>query len=99
MGRPRYDHRASAALAMSILVFKCLLTPLLMTAATLAARRWGAAVGGWIVGLPITSGPISLFLALEQGPDFAARAAVGTLLGINAVVATLLTYALLARRW
>jgi hypothetical protein len=84
---------------MSILAFKFLLTPLLMTAATLAARRWGAAVGGWIVGLPITSGPISLFLALEQGPDFAARAAVGTLLGINAVVATLLTYALLARRW
>ena len=76
-----------------------ILAPLLMTGATLATRRWGAAVGGWIIGLPITSGPISFFLTLEQGRRFAALAAGGSLLGINAVVATVLTYALLARRW
>ena len=56
-------------------------------------------MGGWIIGLPITSGPISLFLALERGPSFAASAAVATLLGINGVTATVVTYALLARRW
>jgi hypothetical protein len=70
-----------------------------MAGATLAVRRWGPTVGGWIVGLPLTSGPIAFFLALELGPAFAARAAVSTLLGINAVAATVLTYALLARTW
>lgn len=70
-----------------------------MAAATYATRRWGAAVGGWIVGLPLTSGPISLFLALERGTAFAADAAVATILGINGVTATVVSYALLARRW
>jgi hypothetical protein len=70
-----------------------------MAAATYAARRWGAAVGGWIVGLPLTSGPISLFLAIERGTVFAAEAAVATILGINGVTTTVVTYALLARRW
>lgn len=70
-----------------------------MAGATYAARRWGAAAGGWIVGLPLTSGPISLFLALERGTAFAQAAAVATILGINGVTATAVTYALLARRW
>ena len=58
---------------------KLLLAPLLILLATLAGRRWGPAVGGWLAGLPLTSGPVSLILALEQGPEFAARAALGTL--------------------
>ena len=82
-----------------LLWLKLAITPVLMTAATWAVRRWGAAVGGWIIGLPLTSGPISLFLYLERGPDFAARAAVGTLLGINGVTACVTTYAHAATRW
>jgi uncharacterized membrane protein YhaH (DUF805 family) len=70
-----------------------------MACATLVVRRWGPVAGGWIVGLPLTSGPIAFFLALEHGPAFAARAALSTILGINAVAATVVTYALLARRW
>src|SRR5215210_4202248 len=70
-----------------------------MAGATLAVRRWGPTVGGWIVGLPLTSGPIAFFLALEHGPGFAAQAAVSTMVGINAVAATVVTYALLARTW
>jgi hypothetical protein len=81
------------------LAFKLALTPLLMALATYATRRWGAAVGGWIVGLPLTSGPISLFLAIERGTSFAQAAAIATILGINGVTATVVTYALLARRW
>ena len=75
------------------------LTPLLMTGATLAVRRWGPQVGGWVIGLPLTSGPISLLLYLERGPAFAAHAAVSTLLGINGVTACVITYAHGARRW
>ncbi|WP_238582617.1 hypothetical protein [Trabulsiella odontotermitis] len=64
---------------MELLFFKLVATPLLLLAATLAGRRWGETVGGLVVGLPLTSGPISLFLALEQGPEFATNATSGSL--------------------
>ncbi len=49
---------------MNLLLLKLVLSPLLLLMATLAVRRWGAAVGGLLVGLPLTSGPVSIFLAL-----------------------------------
>ena len=62
-------------------LLKLIATPLLVGAASLAARRWGHAVSGWVVGLPLTSGPIAFFLALDQGAGFAAAAALGSLAG------------------
>lgn len=67
-------------------------TPLLIALVTLAGRRWGHAVAGVLVGLPLTSGPTSVFLAVEQGHRFARAAAVGTLLGLTANVACTTTY-------
>jgi hypothetical protein len=49
---------------MDLVWIKLILTPLAITAIALAGRRWGPAVGGWIAGLPLTSGPVSLYLAL-----------------------------------
>jgi hypothetical protein len=60
--------------------------------ATLAGRRWGPAVGGWLAGLPLTSGPVSFILALERGPEFAARAALGTLFGLVSLASFCLAY-------
>ncbi len=73
---------------------KIILTSFLIAAATLAARRWGETVAGWVVGLPLTSGPTSVFFALEQGPAFAADAAVATLLGLVATAAFFIGYIL-----
>lgn len=56
---------------MLILLFKIFITPILITTVTLAGRYWGAVVSGLIMGLPLTSAPISFFLALEYGPEFA----------------------------
>jgi hypothetical protein len=84
---------------MRTLWLKLAITPLLMTGATLAIRVWGPTAGGWIVGLPLTSGPISFLLALERGPQFAEHAAVSTLLGINGVTSCVVIYAHGARRW
>ena len=80
------------------MVLKALLAPLLILLATLAGRRWGPGVGGWLAGLPLTSGPVSLILALEQGPEFAARAALGTLFGLVALAAFALAYGVAAPR-
>jgi hypothetical protein len=69
---------------MSSLVLKLVLTPVLIGGASLAGRRFGPSVGGWLVGLPLTSGPIAFFLTLDHGHSFAA-AAVGVALAIQAV--------------
>jgi hypothetical protein len=66
-----------------ILLLKLTLTPLLIGGASLAARRWGPSIGGWIVSLPLTSAPVILFLAFDHDPAFAANAAVGVLTGLG----------------
>ncbi|MBV9569367.1 MAG: hypothetical protein JO172_14650 [Hyphomicrobiales bacterium] len=69
---------------MNTLALKLSLTPILILAASLAGRRWGEAIGGWLVGLPLTSGPVAFFLTLDQGPAFAQQAAAGSLAGTAA---------------
>lgn len=80
------------------LALKLVLTPILVGAASLAGRRWGSAVGGWLIGIPFTSGPIAFFLALDRGPHFAAAAAVGTMAGATSQAAFCLGYAWAAQR-
>jgi hypothetical protein len=75
-----------------VLLLKLTLTPFLVGGASLAARRWGPAIGGWVVSLPLTSGPVLLFLAIERGPQFAVDTSVGTLLGLAAIVAYSLAF-------
>jgi hypothetical protein len=77
---------------MSTLALKIILTPALILAASVAGRRWGEAVGGWLVGLPLTSGPVAFFLALDYGPAFAEQAAVGSVAGVIAQAAFCLAY-------
>ena len=77
-----------------MLLFKIILAPVLIALVSLAGRKWGPSIAGWLLGLPLNSGPILLFLLLEQGPRFAADAARGSLLGILAWAAFCVVYAL-----
>jgi hypothetical protein len=83
--------------AAAPILLKAVLAPGLIALATLVGRRWGPAVGGAVTGFPLTSLPVSVFLALEQGPAFAATAAVATLLGLLGQAALCLAYAWTAR--
>ena len=69
---------------MGTIALKLTLTPVLILAASLAGRRWGQTVGGWLAALPLATGPVTFFLAVEQGTGFAARAAAGALAGAAA---------------
>jgi hypothetical protein len=82
-----------------IVALKLVLTPALIAAATLAGRRFGPSISGWLVGLPFTSGPVSLFLALEQGTPFAAAAAAGSIGGVAASAVFAVAYSAMARRF
>jgi hypothetical protein len=81
-----------------MLLLKLMLAPLLVAAATLAARKWGPRVGGLLLGLPLTTGPIFLFLAIDQGPHFAAGATVGILFGLIGLAAFAVAFAAASSR-
>jgi hypothetical protein len=83
------------------LLLKLVLVPGLIALVTLAGRRFGPRVGGWLNALPLVAGPVLFFLALEQGQAFVARAALSTLAGLAAVAAFAVIYswAAIARPW
>lgn len=78
---------------------KLLLVPSLIGAITLAGRRWGPGLAGWLSGFPIVAGPILLLVALEQGPAFAAVTSAGALAAVIANIFFCLAYAWLATRF
>jgi hypothetical protein len=81
-----------------LILIKILLTPILIGFASLLGRVFGPAMGGWVVGLPLTSGPILLILALAHGQVFARVASIGILSGVIPVVAFCITYHILCKR-
>lgn len=84
---------------MNVLALKLILAPLIIGSASLAGRKWGPAVSGWIVGMPLTSGPVIFFVALDHGVSFAESSALGVLSGGISLVLYALTYAWLATRF
>jgi hypothetical protein len=85
-GRRRY------ASSMPVLALKLILAPFLIGGASLAARRWGPGVAGWLVGLPLTSGPVAFFVAVEQGIPFAVDVGLAVLAGGFALCAFGIVY-------
>ena len=83
---------------MDTLLLKLFVTPVLIGTASLAGRRWGHSISGWLVALPLTTGPITFFLALTHGAAFAASASAGTLAGGFSQAAFVLCFALVASR-
>ena len=81
-----------------LFLFKLTLAPLLVALATFVSRRWGPMIGGVVVGLPLSTGPIFLFLAIDQGIDFAKEACTGILIGLVGLAGFALSYALASRR-
>lgn len=83
--------------SLVITLFKILLTPAPIWAVSMAGRRWGAAVSGLLIGLPLTSGPVALFITLEHGTAFARQTASAILLGSISVALFCLAYGWLAK--
>lgn len=67
-----------------MLLLKLFLVPSIIALVTLAGRRWGPAVAGWLAGFPVVAGPLLLMIGIEQGPVFAGAAAHASLLAVLA---------------
>ena len=65
--------------ASNTFLIKLILTPVLMLGVSIAAKKWGTFWGGLLSGLPLTSGVILTFLAVEQGAGFTQMAILGAM--------------------
>ena len=74
------------------------LVPAAVWLASLAARRFGHTVSGYLGGMPLIGGPITFFLAIDHGAAFAARSALFTLAAVAAQAAHLLAFGSVGRR-
>jgi hypothetical protein len=83
----------------TLLAINLILVPLLIGGVTLAARRWGPSVGGWLSSFPVISAPILFSIAIEQGAQFGASAAASTLAAVLANLAFTVAYAWSATRF
>jgi hypothetical protein len=90
--------RRIEAVANAVLALKLLLVPLFLGLVSLAGKRWGPGVAGWLAGFPIVTGPILLLLAMEKGTGFAAQAATASLSAVFASVAFSVAYCRVCRR-
>ncbi len=81
-----------------VLAVRVLVAPCFVVLASLAARRFGARIGGLVAGLPVIAGPILLVLALQHGSAFASKAAVGVLLGMVGLAGFVVTFAAASTR-
>jgi hypothetical protein len=79
------------------LIVRMAVTAGFVVAATVTAERVGPLIGGLVATLPISAGPVYVFLALDHDAHFIAQGAVASLI-INAVNAMFaVTYARLAQ--
>jgi hypothetical protein len=84
-----------------LFILKVAITPLLVAAVSMAARRWGPTAGGLLMGLPWFTGPVLFVLVLDRGAEFGVAACIGIELGVVCISAFMLVYGLLAAvaRW
>ena len=80
------------------LATKMAITALFVTLSTIIAEKLGAVVGALVATLPVSAGPVYVFLALDHGPTFISASAVASL-AMNAATAVFVTaYVRMAQR-
>lgn len=73
--------------------------PTVVALVTVVSQKWGNSIGGILAGLPWVAGPIILFIALEQGLDFAVNSIPGVMVGIIGWSFFCVVYVLVGRRY
>ena len=84
---------------MSLLLVKILLATALVAAATLVQRHYGHRASGFLVGLPITTAPYLLLVAIQHGSQLTIHSAQGVLQGQIALLLFLVSYARAPISW
>ncbi len=71
---------------------------MVVVSASRAAERLGPFFGSLVATLPVSTGPIYVFLAIDHGPQFISDSALMGVAGVPATVAFVAVHALIAQR-
>jgi hypothetical protein len=82
----------------TLFYLKIVIGPFMVLSVTYLQRRFGDRFGGWLIGLPITTGPFILIISIQEGAAFGGRTTHGVLLGQIALIAFCWIYAKAALR-
>ena len=82
----------------ALFYLKVIIAPVIVLSVSYLQRRFGDRFGGWLIGLPITTGPFLLIIGLQEGVAFAGKTAHGVLLGQMALIVFCWVYAFAAPR-
>ena len=77
---------------------RLLLTPSLVILVSYIQKRWGHAIGGRVIGLPLSTAPFLILIYLMDGTEQAAEAAHGVVAGQIAVVSYCYMFTLIGWR-
>src|SRR5262245_31003361 len=77
---------------MALLVLRLTLVPTTVLVASIVQRRLGPALGGRVVGWPLTTGPFLALLWNNAGPEVTANAASGVVAGQLGVIGFCVAY-------
>lgn len=86
-------------LSLAALAAKVAAAAAIVVAASRAAERAGPFLGAMVATLPVSTGPIYVFLAMDHGVAFVAEAAVTSVAGVAAIAAFVAGHALAAQRF
>lgn len=84
--------------AMNLLLLKMSVVPLVIAVVSLAGRRWGTHIAGLLSGFPVVGGPITVFIAAEQGLDFGTQAATAAIMSVTCLLSFNVAYSWICRR-
>jgi hypothetical protein len=84
---------------LTFLLVKMLTTAAIVVCASLIAERTGPLVAAMVATLPVSAGPVYVFLAMEHGDPFIGEAAMGSMGANVATMAFSLAYVLAAQRF
>ena len=83
----------------ALFFLKVIMAPVIVLSVSYLQRRFGDRFGGWLIGLPITTGPFLFIIAIQEGINFAGHTARGVLLGQIALIVFCLVYAYAALKF
>jgi hypothetical protein len=86
-------------LPIAFLVFKMLTTAAIVVSASLIAERTGPLIAAMVATLPVSAGPVYVFLSLDHADFFISTAALGSMGSNTATAIFSLVYVLSAQRW
>lgn len=84
---------------LSFLLLKMAITAAIVVTASLIAERTGPLLAAMVATLPVSAGPVYVFLALDHDAAFIAEAALGSMGSNMATTAFSLAYVLAAQRF